>query len=388
MKIALIIERMEPSRGGRETSMAQIAAGLAKRGHEVSVICQYASWSSEAVQICQLGCKGRLRIQWLLNFIAEAQRTIKSQDYDIVHSSLPLPGANVYQPRGGTVPAQVASRLRRGSLTRKLMVAFNEQLKVRRRIMRKLEKQVVEDPNVLCLAVSRLVAEEFNYYYRRRNGVRIIYNGVDAPAANCPERAQWRQQKRSELAVGPDSFVLLSVANNFALKGVAETISAFAKWYHMRKGKTQARLIVVGHDKAKVCRRRANKEGVGTEVVLAGPTNEIFQWYAAADACILLSWYDPCSRVVLEAIRWGIPSITTAYNGAAEVLANGGIVVNSPLDIEAVIAALDNLSDAQFRAERAQNCLRLAGQVSIERHVEQLLVAYNELLQKKPLKNL
>ena len=382
MKIALIIERMEPSRGGRETSMAQIAAELAKRGHEVSVVCQYASWKAQGVHLCQLGQRGFLRIQQLRNFIADAQRMLKSRHFDIVHSSLPVPGANVYQPRGGTVPAQVASRLRRGSLIRKLTVALNEQLKLRRRVMRELERQVVEDPNVLCLAVSNLVAEEFKHYYRRHNGVVIIHNGVGAPDANCPERVHWRQQKRRELGVGPDAFVLLSVAHNFALKGVAETITAFARWYHQRGADTEARLVVVGHDKPEVYRRRADKEGVGALVVFAGPADKIFQWYAAADACILLSWYDPCSRVVLEAIRWGIPSITTAHNGAAELLADGGIVVNSPTDTQSIVTALNSLYDREFRAERAQNCLRLADQVGIQRHVDELLKAYAQVLER------
>lgn len=381
MKIALIIERMELMRGGRETSMAQVAVHLSQRGHEVTIICQQASWSYEGVRVCQLGCKGWLRLQHLCNFIADAQRAIKGgqYDYDIVHSTLPLPGANVYQPRGGTVPAQVNSRMRRGSLARKLGVAFNEQFKIRRRILKKLERQVVEDRKVLCLAVSGLVAEEFDYYYQRRDGVRIVHNGVDAPDANYPERAQWRDQKRKYLGVGADAFVLLSVANNFSLKGVPEAIDAFAKWCHSHGGKTQARLVVVGNDKSAAYEQGAKKNGVAEQVIFAGPTEDIFQWYAAADACILLSWYDPCSRVVLEAVRWGIPSVTTVYNGAAEVLDNGGIVVKSPADTEAVVAAIDRLCEPSERTELGRHCLGISEKVSIERHVDELLKAYAEV---------
>ena len=375
MKVALIIERMEPHRGGRETSLAQMAVELARRKHEVSIICQSASWSHDGVEICQLGNKGILRAQRLRNFIAGTQQVIKDGHYDIVHSTLPVPGANVYQPRGGTVAAQVASRLRRGSAIRKLRVLLNEQLKVRRRIMRTLERQVAKDSSVLCLPGSKLVAEEFKKYYQRQDGVRVIYNAVDAPDPNCPERAQWRQQKREQLGIRSDAFVLLSVANNFALKGVPETISAFAKWFH-HGGRPEACLIIVGNDKAGAYRRGAVRQGVGEQVVFAGATDEVFKWYAAADACILLSWYDPCSRVVLEAVRWGIPSITTIYNGAGEILDGGGIVVNSPTDSEAVAAAIDSLSDADQRSEFAQNCLRIAEKVSIERHVDELLEVY------------
>ena len=375
MKIALIIERMDTFRGGRERSLAQIAVELARREHEVSIICQNASWSHDQVEIRQLGNKGLFRAEHLLNFIAQTQRTIKEERYDIIHSTLPLPGADIYQPRGGTIPAQVAGRLRRGSAIRKFRVLLDEQLKVRRRIMGKLERQVVNDPRVMCLPGSRLVAEEFKYYYQKQNGVRVVYNGVDVPDPECSERAQWRQQKREQLGIGPDAFVLLSVANNFVLKGVPETIRAFAKWYHNGQS-SRAYLLIVGNDRPTAYRRRAMKEGVGRQVIFAGATDKIFQWYATADACILLSWYDPCSRVVLEATCWGIPSITTVYNGASEILGEGGIVVNSPTDADAVVAAMDSLADAGRRGELSQNCLRIAEKLSIERHVDELLEAY------------
>ena len=92
---------------------------------------------------------------------------------------------------------------------------------------------------------------------------------------------------------------------------------------------------------------------------------------------MLLSWYDPCSRVVLEAVRWGIPVITTAYNGAAEVLADGaGIVIASPDETDAAAAAMASLADAGERRRRSDACRAVAERVSIDRHVEGLLAAY------------
>ena len=115
-------------------------------------------------------------------------------------------------------------------------------------------------------------------------------------------------------------------------------------------------------------------------MVFVGPTDEIHQWYAAADACVLLSWYDPCSRVVLEATRWGIPSITTVYNGASEILADGaGIIVGSPKDRRAVAAAMEELADPHRRAMRARACLDVAERLSMDRHVEELLKIYTEV---------
>jgi glycosyltransferase involved in cell wall biosynthesis len=83
--------------------------------------------------------------------------------------------------------------------------------------------------------------------------------------------------------------------------------------------------------------------------------------------------------VVLEATRWGVPSITTAYNGAAEVMADGaGIVVPSPRDLPAIVAAMDELADPARRAACADVCRRKADDLSMDRHVDQLLAAYAE----------
>ena len=72
MKIALVIEQLDTARGGREVSTAQIASGLARRGHEVTVLCQQAHWQCEGVRVQKLGTRGLLRTQRLRNFAASS----------------------------------------------------------------------------------------------------------------------------------------------------------------------------------------------------------------------------------------------------------------------------------------------------------------------------
>ncbi|MCK4602988.1 MAG: glycosyltransferase family 4 protein, partial [Phycisphaerae bacterium] len=373
MKIAFIIERFEPLRGGRERSTYQIAAELARRGHGVKVFCQTGQ-GAEGIDVQPLGTSGVLRSGRLKRFVSSVQSVLALDSFDIVHAMLPISGANVYQPRGGTVPGQATASLRRRGLLGRLAVATTGPLNICRKTMGEYERAVVGDPNVLCLAVSQMVAEEFRNYYGRTDGVRVVYNAVQVPDVAPAARAEWRQRLRSEIGAAPDDPVFITVASNFRLKGVAETIRAFARWQESRRGDIHARLLVVGREKPESYERCAAMRNVGAQVVFVPPTDDIFQWYAAADACILLSWYDPCSRVVLEATRWGIPSVTTVFNGAAEVLAEGaGIVVGSPKDIRAVMAAVDELSDAHRRAVRTDACLRVAAKLSIERHVDELL---------------
>ena len=384
LKIALVIEHMDPARGGRETSTAQIACALARRGHEVTILCRSGALDAPGVVVDPLGTRGRWRSVQLDSFVADVQEAARAGRFDIVHAMLPVPGADVYQLRGGTVPGQrMAGRRRRGFLAG-LVAGLCEPFNRHRARMARLEWQVVADRQVMCLPVSGMVAGELAGYYDRLERVRVVYNGVEVPAADSAWRSQWRLRRREELGIGPEAVVFLTVANNFLLKGVPEAICALSGWYDRRGGGRRAdidvRLVVIGNGDMELAKRWAGIHGVADKVHVLGYVRDIFTWYAAADAVMLLSWYDPCSRVVLEATRWGVPSITTRFNGAAEVLAGGaGLLVDSPTDVDYVAAAMDALTDPRCREACSAACARVADELSIERHVDRLLAAYAEL---------
>ncbi len=375
---------MDVTLGGRETSTAQIAEGLARRGHEVTVLCQTRSYSAEGVDVRPLGRRGGFPVTRLRHFIADVQAEVADRKYDVVHAMLPVPGADVYQPRGGTVPARRAATARRQPWLGATLAALAAALNPRRKLMAALERAVIDDAGTLCLAVSYMVSQEIEEYYGRTDRVRVIYNAVDAPDPAGPQREQWRSLRRGELEVDEDTVVFLTVAVNFELKGVSEAIAAFARWRHGGEGLPDARLVVVGRDLPERYEQLAGMRSVGVEVVFKPPTREIFEWYAAADACVLLSWYDPCSRVVLEATRWGIPSITTVHNGAAEVISGaGGIVVSSPRDARSVVAAMAELADRDRRRAREDACRQVADRLGIDRHVDELLEAYADIIRRR-----
>lgn len=379
MKVALVVERMDTARGGRETSVAQTALALRRRGHQVTILCGQGSWSAEGVEVVELGRRGPLRVQRLRNFVDDVRRAAGARELDIIHATLPVPGANVYQPRGGTVPGQRAGSRRRRSGPARLVSDITSGLNFRRNRMGELEYETAVKTDALCLGVSEMVADEFREFYRCSERVRVVYNGVDVPDPRGERRADDRQRMRYKLGVSPEGPVFLCAAKNFPLKGVLELIVAFARWYHRDRQRPDARLVIVGRDTPEGYQRIAALRDVGNRVVFVGWTPEIFDWYAAADAVVLLSWYDPCSRVVLEAARWGIPSMTTRFNGAAEAFGDAGcIVVDSPKDVRAVVDGLDELADPDRRERHAEACREIADQLSTERHVDRLVEVYAE----------
>jgi len=380
VRIALVIERMDDFRGGRETSTAQIATALAARGHEVDILCESGSWRGEGVEVVELGRRGLTRSGRLAKFIAAVQARMSAGEYDIVHGMLPVPGANVYQLRSGTMPGRIAAARRQWGALAGIRVGLLGAMNLRRRRTADLERQVAADPQTFCLAVSEMVAAEFRSAYGDSDRLRVITNAVDVPPVDAEQRAHWRQRLRFKMDVPSDGVVFLTVATNFRLKGIAELITAFSKWHDRSRPTIPVRLVVVGRELVEGYQRMVSMRNVAPITVFVPPVENIYEWYAAADACVLLSWYDPCSRVVLEAARWGIPSLTTALNGASEVIAacGGGVVVDSPKDTPGIIAGLDALVDPARRGEMAAACRATADTLSIDRHVDQLLDVYRE----------
>jgi len=380
MKVALVIERFEPLRGGRETSTAQTAAALARRGCEVTVFCQSGAPGRDGVEVRPLRSRDRTRAGRLASFAVNVRRAVREGRFDIVHATLPIPGARVFQPRGGLVEAQAAAGLRRRRGLKRLTAQLTGPLNRQRRRMLQLEQKVVRDAQTACLAVSEMVEREFLNYYARSDGVRVVYNAVEVPDVDESRRLRWRRELRRQIGAGPNSPVFLIVAKNYELKGVAEAICAFARWVRSSEGSHGARLVAVGRKKVARYRALAIRRGVHKQVRFVGPTDDVFAWYSAADVCLLPSWYDPCSRVVLEAVRWSLPAVTTVYNGAAEALAEGaGIVVSSPADEAALTAAIAELADPKQRARRREACADVADRLGMDRHVDELLEVYREV---------
>jgi len=324
------------------------------------------------------------REQRFANFVRDVQNTISDGAFDITHAMLPVPGVDVYQPRGGCFPAQFAGSKRRKSPLGRTISAVGLQFNAFRKQLARLESQVFAEPKTIITAVSEMVAEEIRYNYKGCDkNLRVVFNGVNIPDIDADTRAQWRNSIRETHGIGDDEVVFLTVAKNYELKGIGHAIRNFAALRQNNSNTPNARLVIVGRENpGEKFLRMAKCLGVGKSVMFVPPTKDIFQWYSASDVCILLSWYDACSRVILEATRWGIPSITTTYNGAAEILTAGaGIVVERPNDDKSIVAGMTELSDPQKRLARSELAAKIGDDLSMSKHVDGLVEIYNEIME-------
>jgi UDP-glucose:(heptosyl)LPS alpha-1,3-glucosyltransferase len=97
------------------------------------------------------------------------------------------------------------------------------------------------------------------------------------------------------------------------------------------------------------------------------------------------TYYDPCSLVVLEALACGLPVITTAQNGASELMTDGaeGYVLTAPDAREELITALDHMTDDKSRRSMSAQALRLGQLQTFDVHVARLIAIFEDVAATK-----
>ena len=129
------------------------------------------------------------------------------------------------------------------------------------------------------------------------------------------------------------------------------------------------------------------RSAIEKDVYFTGYTNVIQNYLAICDVAVLPSYYDPCSRFILEGLAIAKPVITTRYNGAAEFYQNHrhGIILDEPNNIEPFVNGLDTVSQPKNRQRMAEAILKdnLKQAVSIEAHCNALMGLYRSLYNRK-----
>ena len=159
-----------------------------------------------------------------------------------------------------------------------------------------------------------------------------------------------------------------------------------------RRGKTgrQAYLVVAGGGRTHKYRRLIRKLNPPTadgKIVFLGPIRHIQNALSIIDVAILPTFYDPCSRYILEALAADKPVITTRFNGASEQFVNNrhGKVIERSEDVLALAEAIGYFTDTNNikAASEAIVADNLKEKISITRVARQLMSVYESILQKK-----
>ena len=395
-RIAIIIERANIALGGAERSVLELAAALSGLGLEVDILAAKGRTDTSKLRILCPRKPGR-RVRFF-TFEKALKKHLLETSYDIIHSVLPFEFADVYQPRGGAYAESIlrnaASYENRCVESYKKLTAFTNW---RRTVLLHAERKLCQGPDgPVIAALSRYVAEQFKQRYGTdQKRIVTIPNGVKTGRPISMGQAdRLRTQVLAKLHVkesdGPVLF--LFAANNFRLKGLAPLIRAMYVAAR-REGKRKGYLIVVGGDRKLKYAELAHKllpPSMGKRVVFLGSVSHIQNVLSISDVAVLPTFYDPSSRIILEALAAGKPVITTRFNGATDLFVKGrhGKVIDAPENINALAEALGHFTETDNIRSASQAIAEdnLKDNISINRAAGQLIELYESILERKDRK--
>jgi UDP-glucose:(heptosyl)LPS alpha-1,3-glucosyltransferase len=369
MRIALVIERFEPGRGGVEAVAWQVAHGLAAAGDEVHVAARRAA-PSGAVQLRPVESFSGWQPLRVLAFSRAAARAAPRSDFDVVQSFSRTRHQDVFRAGGGSHADYMERRY--GAAGRRLRL-----LSPRHAVLLGIERRVFRDPSQWILCPSRFVADELVRRYRiAAERLVVIPNGVDLERFHPARREIDRPALRSML--GGDAPVWLFLGSGWRRKGLDTALRALAA-----AGPRDAVLWVAGRDDPAPWQAMATRLGVGERVRFLGHRDDPERLCASADALLLPTRYESFGLACLEAAASGLPVLTSAAAGAAEVLGEGGLVVRDPEDAAGFAAALAILAEPAQRQARGREARRAAEALGWESHVAALRGLYARVAERK-----
>jgi UDP-glucose:(heptosyl)LPS alpha-1,3-glucosyltransferase len=370
MRVALVIERFEPGRGGVEAVAWQVAHGLAAAGDEVHVVARRAA-PSGAVRIRPVDSFSGWQPLRVLAFSRAAARAAPRSEFDVVQSFSRTRHQDVFRAGGGSHADYMARRY--GAAGRRL-----RRLSPRHAVLLGIERRVFRDPSQWVLCPSRFVADELARRYRiAGERLVVIPNGVDLARFHPARKEVDRPALRSALG-GGDALVWLFLGSGWRRKGLDTALRALAA-----SGPRDAVLWVAGRDDPGPWRSMATRLGVGERVRFLGHRDDPERLCAAADALFLPTRYESFGLACLEAAAAGLPVLTSAAAGAAEVLGEGGLVVRDPEDAAGFAAALAILAEPAQRQARGREARRAAEALGWESHVAALRAFYARVAARK-----
>ena len=366
LKIALVILHADPARGGAERYTVDLAWALADAGYDVTLVAATFAPKVERrpsrVHKQALPSNGFTRTQRYRRFLDALDSYLDDEHFDVVHAMLPVRRCDVYHPHAGLAVAAFESR------KKKFESVFNP----RRRAFAQVERALLaRSPAPVVLALSEYVKSSIQKYHPQLDDEHLptLFNAVDLDYFDATARTPLKPPVNA-----------LIVAQDFERKGLATAIRALAELRDQ-----EMKLTVVGDDNPSRYRGLASSLGVLDRVRFVGGVRDTRPYYRDADFFVLPTRHDPCSLVVLEALAMGVPVISTRFNGACEVMADGvhGYVLNDPTDVKALAGAMRSMLDVRQRVKMSATCLALRPRLSYEHHLDSLLRIYGQVVEKR-----
>ncbi len=244
-----------------------------------------------------------------------------------------------------------------------------------------LERRMYTNPKTGLILIARKTAADLKHFYGRDDALPVVYIGLDHQIFNMESRLRNRVQVREHLGVGDDKFVLLLVGNDWKKKGLVPLIESLAQLQDL-----PLVLLVAGKDDAIPYQARIRELGLQGRVMFLPSRADVQWYYAAADVYVGPSLEDTFAQPPAEAMACGLPVITSATNGTAEIMTDGadGLIIQDPNDVAGLAARIRRLYEEPVLRQRlAEQASLTAKKYTWDRNGEQIRAIFAEALNRK-----
>lgn len=378
MRVGLVIDDLDPRRGGMSQWCWQFAAEVVDRGYELHVISQgFGEGRLSPLVTCHATPKTNSRCA----FAAAVSDVVRNLALDVVHDMGLGWNFDIFQPHGGSYAAWLARRLDfYPPWVRYLKRPIDGMMPRQRDFDRHWRRQYAAGRNsdTVFVALSKMVADNFVQLHGiKPEQIKIVYNGVDCRRFSPDHRERYRDAVRRHISVHDDTLVLFLAAHNFRLKGVPQLLRVAAR---LAANRRPIHVVIAGGKHLEKWKLSAARLGLAKRATFLGTVSDVMPYYAAADVYVHPTFYDPCSLVLLEAAASGLPIVTTRRcNGAAELFREGVeiLTVKEPGDFGALYDRVDTLFDQSVRTSLGTAARRIALQHPFEKNVAEMVQLYD-----------
>lgn len=369
LKIALVVHDYHRG-GGHSRYVAELATRFVKE-HEVHVFAnRIVDDGTPGIHLHKVPAWRANAFTTVLSFALPATFQARG-DFDIVHSQgfCGMLG-NVFTVHMVNKAWDIALRKFAGGPTFREAV-FNRVTGAIEHTLYRFER------NSQVIAVSERVRRDLIEHYHCPAPIQVIYHGTDLETFSLGVVERCRAEARREFGIPDNETVFLYVGN--LRKGARLSMKALAL---LERGV----LLCVSATDTRSYREYAAQCGVANRVYFAGHTSHVERAYAAGDALLLPTPYDPFAMVVSEAMACGVPVVVSREAGVAELIRPGtnGLLLNDVTSHEELAGHMRSL--AQDR--RWASALGRAGRETVESLTwdlvaAQTLDAYYQLLERR-----
>jgi len=360
MKILLFTTLMEA--GGAQKALMQLARGLQRRGHDVTLVTMYDKIGiiphferQFGLRILSLrmkrvsGGRSSATIRTVATGLWRMYRIMRQGGFDVLQTFCHFSNI-IAQPVGALAGIRIRVASQRNRLDAVApIVRLADRLIANSPIPHRMV--AVSQSNLrYCIEMQRI----------RPNKLLVIENGIDLGDMPPPAPAVI-ELLRGELGLAADDLVVTMVARLHPQKDHESLLRAIAA---VAVDLPVMRVLLVGAGplQAELTERIAAL-GLGAQVRLLGERRDVSQILALSDIFVLTSRWEGMPNAVLEAMAAGLPVLATRVDGIVDLVRDGetGILV-PPGDDRALATALLALGNDPARRQ----VLGVAGRRRVE----------------------